>query len=747
MILHIKKIIYGGLNVVINLRELRENIGLTQEQLANTLGLTQEQVSRLENNPDNITMDIVFKLCNLAGVSPNDLMKYKPNNPTPPVFNDVYRDLRFKKEVLDTYINGGLQKFKNNLEYSIPEDIVNQLFNILNNGGAKPVVAFLGPSDAGKSRLINILTGLDKLLAQWTPTTATTVYIKHEKDKPEFMGKDNVWIFKAEQDNRPWNSKRFHDKDYCQSHKIACGDYSILRQYCNRDMKPQSIDVDAAIVYMDADILRLCDLTDLPGFGTEIESDSAKAERGVEQADILIFLCQANGFLNKFQDSIFLKNLIHKIPYSNNIPLLSNLLIVASQAHIVGEDEIENIFLRGYNAMNLQLNDEIIDNRFEITKHDFMTMLKDRFFSYSIENSSLRKSFEREIKLILEEIMPPLIETNMSNSLNDFKIYSKGFFNKQLELSKKAFQDYENLKTQFNNQSSNRAVFINKLDDGLKEIQELCDLHMKEDCNTIKDWEKKSISSERFITIITDKQYNKKQAQEFLASNVTDLYYLKLQSTLKYSTLNFNQQAKEIFQEIEDLSNELTKITINNIDIPFDFKGALGGGLASVGVLGGLSLYAASLGNLGGYIIVAKGVSLLSALGISVAGGTAGAVSAIAAIGGPVTLALGLGVATFLLGRKIFGDGWKERLSKQLYKKLKEEDLIEMYEDEIKKYWSETKASVEQLNEKIREQYESHLKYIENTLKDNNTDSITEQIVRNKEMLDFFAGIPWDKNP
>ena len=49
---------------------------------------------------------------------------------------------------------------------------------------------------------------------------------------------------------------------------------------------------------------------------------------------------------------------------------------------------------------------------------------------------------------------------------------------------------------------------------------------------------------------------------------------------------------------------------------------AFAAGLTGLATIGGLAFWASTLGNLGAYILLAKGVSLLAALGISV-GGTA----------------------------------------------------------------------------------------------------------------------------
>ncbi|NGY88018.1 hypothetical protein F6Y05_33855 [Bacillus megaterium] len=135
-------------------------------------------------------------------------------------------------------------------------------------------------------------------------------------------------------------------------------------------------------------------------------------------------------------------------------------------------------------------------------------------------------------------------------------------------------------------------------------------------------WEQSVLTKKNLVSMINEHNYNKKNAQEFLPSNVSDLYYAKLQEILRDSTDKIQDQITEFFNELEGITKAITKIQVEGTEIPLDFKGILSGGFAGATVLGALGFWASTVGNLGGYILVAKGVSLLSAVGISV-GGTA----------------------------------------------------------------------------------------------------------------------------
>lgn len=123
--------------------------------------------------------------------------------------------------------------------------------------------------------------------------------------------------------------------------------------------------------------------------------------------------------------------------------------------------------------------------------------------------------------------------------------------------------------------------------------------------------------------------------------------------------------------------------------IKLDVKKAFFTGIAGAATYGGLTLYMSTLGNLGGYILVTKAVSLLSAMGIGV-GGTAAAVAAVSAIGGPITLVIGLSIAASLVAMSISGIGWKKSLAKRTIKSFEKEDVSSKYLDELNKFWDET---------------------------------------------------------
>ncbi|WP_044209512.1 helix-turn-helix domain-containing protein [Coleofasciculus chthonoplastes] len=66
-----------GLNQVVasNLRKLRQEIGISQEELAGKCGLHRTYVGAIERSERNITLQTLEKLAVSLGVSPLDLLK------------------------------------------------------------------------------------------------------------------------------------------------------------------------------------------------------------------------------------------------------------------------------------------------------------------------------------------------------------------------------------------------------------------------------------------------------------------------------------------------------------------------------------------------------------------------------------------------------------------------------------------------------------------------------------------------
>jgi len=740
-----------------DLKKYREMLGMTQAQLAETTGTTQEQISRLEKDPSNMSMDFFFQLCAIANKSPNELLSacsvagasFVPNV-SPFTIPNFYHEEALKVAALEHYVKTKMDELRGKQSYIDVSalDKLDKLFRIIQTHASKPLIGFVGPSDAGKSTLINNLTGINALLADWTPTTSTTVFVKHIDDKPSWMRGDKYQdvkavIFRAENDKKSWNYRNLYDQSYCESLMIEAGDYSLLEEYCNRGSAKKTRDVDSAIVFLESDILRACDLVDLPGFGTESVEETIKAQRIKEQADMIIFMSQSSGFLNTNDQVTFLKDTIQRIPSIEDVPLLANLMVVASQAHHISDrSKLQSRIRERLNDVINQLDDQVIGHSFGISKEKLVEKLKGRFFTYSLDDAALRSEFEAELKRVLTDVFPAVWKRRLKVEVLRFQKEASLYFEEEVKKAIAIQEHSEKIRKEHEEAKRVMPERLKEVETRKNQLLSFAEVSKSNDVNQFNLWESKTLAPEFIVDLINKKGYDKKQAKEYIGSNLSDIYYAKMQDILKASSKEFNGQLTSFFESFERTVGELGKITIDGTSIPFDFKGALAGGIAGASVLGGLGFWAATVGNLGGYILVAKGVSLLSALGISV-GGTAAAASFVAAIGGPITIGIALAALAWLAVSSFFGDGWKKRLAKQVVKIFEEKKVASQYTNGIKKHWDDTKVAIEEVVASIIQQLKDYLDEREALI--NSTDPALLEEHKNKaiEMKSFFDDMPW----
>ena len=173
----------------------------------------------------------------------------------------------------------------------------------------------------------------------------------------------------------------------------------------------------------------------------------------------------------------------------------------------------------------------------------------------------------------------------------------------------------------------------------------------------------------------------------------------------------------------------------------FNAQRAFASGLAGATTFGGLALWASSVGNLGGYILVAKGVSLLSGLGISV-GGTAAATSAVAAIGGPVVLGVALAVVAALGVFAAFTGGWKKKAGKKLREAYSDQNALAKYNDIIDKFWKDTQDAFEKASDSMESEWVNYMNDMRDKLNNYDVEQLTACIEKGEEAKHFFENIP-----
>jgi hypothetical protein len=148
--------------------------------------------------------------------------------------------------------------------------------------------------------------------------------------------------------------------------------------------------------------------------------------------------------------------------------------------------------------------------------------------------------------------------------------------------------------------------------------------------------------------------------------------------------------------------------------------------------------------NLGGYILVAKLASVLSAVGLSV--GSTSLVTLVAAIGGPVTLAIGLAALLTLSVWALLGESWQSRLAKKIANILTEKEFLKKVENGVNSFWEQTWRAFEAGANEIERKFAQYLLTNEQLFSDEQENSrakIEATLKVLEELKDFSAGIPW----
>lgn len=710
------------------LKQIRVNVlGFSVEEMARKLNMSVSEYERMENERP-IPSLILVKVAQAVGMPIEDLLNVQKE--------EIKFDI--KDEWISIYdIERNLSKFLiANREYIDSEPLLGLLKNMVR----KPKVAFVGRSDVGKSALINTLLGNDALPVSWTPTTSIIVYVKHIQDKPSYID-DNVLIFHAGEENELWDDAKLQEREYTESFLIASGDYSLLLDYGARQgRKFEDTNAASAVVFVDSDILKNCDLVDLPGYGTgDREMDDSLLAK-MKGADILVYMSLANAFM-RAEDIAWLQNELPNLnPISLNSSLkpLSNLYIVASQAHTVNHgsiSQLDYILTQGAKRFEATTTPDYWSKFGQ--KVDLETFHK-RFFTYSTDQKDLRKEFEIDLRDLLERLpqvikndLLSVLKNNVQERINHISLRIKSF--------RKTLFDRNNKKERLERILANEPARINKntvakqkIFDAINQFKQAAMVDFVEEYNRI-------INKENIVNLINSNDWKKKEEDmKLLGQKLSNL----LNDANSSITLRYSEEFKVLVDEyIHDFESETNLQSLDsgiNGKI-FDFKASFAGGLAGLALYGALAVWAASLGNLGAYILVAKGVSVLAALGIGISGGTAAAISAVAAIGGPVVIAVGLAALVAALFYAIFAANWKETIAKKIVKKYDEKKVLEECQMSIAKYWDDTKAAFASAANNMEKEFKEYLDTLKKEINETNDDEINRKIEIEEKSLNVYT--------
>ena len=711
------------------LKQIRVNaLGFSVKEMAEKLNMSVSEYERIEKESLSLTM--LGKVAQATGKNVDFLLNVQKE----PIKFDI------RNSWLSIYdIERKLSQFLMEHRSYIDSE---SLLGLLKNMVRKPRIAFVGRSDAGKSTLINTLLGSDTLPVSWTPTTSIIFYVKHIKDKPSYINGD-VAIFHADENNELWDDTRLSEREYTESYLITTGDYSLLKDYGSRQgCKFEETNAVSAVVFVNADILANCDLVDLPGFGTgDREKDDSLLAK-IKGIDILIYMSAANQFMQaediaRLQNG--LPNLASITLNNKSLKPLSNIYVVASQAHAVDNGsiiELNGILDRAVCRFDRSLSPNYWNNLGQDI--DSATFRK-RFFTYSTDQESLRRDFDKDLRDLLEKL-PHVIVSKLLSVFKDAiqerisSVQSRiNSFREILSDRGAKKESLEKMLADEPNRINKNAMAKQKIFDAINRFKQDATVDFVEEYNRI-------INKESILNLIKSNDFKKKEEDmKLLGQKLSNL----LNDAYSAVALRYSQKLSALVDEyIHDFAiatNLQSLETGINGKTGFDFKASFAGGLAGVAVYGALAVWAAGLGNLGAYILVAKGVSLLAALGIGISGGTAAAISAVAAIGGPVVIVVGLAVLVAASFYAIFAANWKETMAKNIVKEYDKKKVLENFKQSINKYWDDTKLAFVSAADNMEKKYKEYLKTLEKEINEVNDAEIDQKIAFEEKRLDIYS--------
>lgn len=723
-----------------NLKEIRINaLGLSEEDLAQKLGMSLDEYKRLEVESvkkNQVDLALLTQLSQATGLSLDNLVNVTKTKVEFKI-GDNWNSVKSFRDNFNTYIRQNEDLFSTD-NYFIKR--INELSLLVNRMARKPRVALVGRSDVGKSTLINALMDSNVLPQEWTPTTSIVMYVKHIDDRPDFC-KENVMIFKSDSKGALWDDTKLDEEGYTTSLCITYGDYSLLREYGARQGKRfNQTSASSAVVFINSPILKNCDFIDLPGYGTSDREEDDSMLASVKEIDVLLYLSIANGFMRGEDINWLQQEMINLAPITlNNDKLkpLSNLYIIASQAHIIqngSHEQLKLILTKAAERFESTLSNGYWNNFGQnATPVDF----RKRFFTFDTDQESLRKDFEDDFKNLLT-VLPNLILSNLKKMTADFLEKTE----KEIKASKSQFEKI------LNNRAEQREAYRKATDESPFKLSEL-EGQKAHIVNLIdSDYQRGGIiaftqaynrimTKENIVSIIKKNNWkNKSEDKKAICSKISNLLNEEYLNAIKEYSEEFSDCVNSLLNNFENYISE-GPINELNVGSGFDVKGAFAGGLAGVAAYGALAMWAVSLGNLGAYILVAKGVSLLAAMGISV-GGTAAGISAISLIGGPVVIAVGIAALIAIVISWIFGSSWEERLAKNIIKEYDKKNGLGQFKKAIEKYWSDTRSAFIKAVNNLRDSYVKYLDDLGELTKIDDT-LIVNQIKNENNKLEFIS--------
>ncbi|KRC22555.1 hypothetical protein ASE31_22000 [Acidovorax sp. Root217] len=243
-------------------------------------------------------------------------------------------------------------------------------------------------------------------------------------------------------------------------------------------------------------------------------------------------------------------------------------------------------------------------------------------------------------------------------------------------------------------------------------LNRMIDEHLDTTQKIVKSVYSKYIQLEFIEAEVRQNYKDKKDAEKYLGGFLIDKVQRDINRQVSVLSDNLNAELSRVLSSMENYLTPVGSV------MRFDAQSAFLSALTGVGAAGALAGWAAAVAggsNLGGYILAAKIVGWLSSMGISV-GGPAAVMTVISALGGPVTIAIGIGA---LLAAGLFallGSDWQRRIAKKTVEQFEKEKVEDQIVVSLRKYWKDTKVALNHSMAGTLNSYDVYLAQLERSL-------------------------------
>jgi transcriptional regulator with XRE-family HTH domain len=745
------------------LRRAREESGLSQSDLAENLEISQTQVSRYEKDPEAIPSGLMLRWLQTVGIDPADAFRTGSSGDLAAEPGDPYADLRKNISLAIRYIDVQAPESLSSLDVSEegPADdlpAAEDLRQELQTFRQKPNVMMAGGFDTGKSYLANTLLGQNVLPASFQPATRIITVVRHASDRPRWQDED-VWLFDKtiwkRGERRRIDIALLDDEARCADSRVLAGSHDLLHRYAvHRDdvtgeVRAKMERVHSAVVYAEAPVLKACNIVDLPGFGDRPageSEDQQRAEEALSYADIVLYTSRIRGHLSG-KDLSRISAILRQLPAPeeriDTFPTLGNFFLVATHAdRSITNESVQDIQNKGITRLYQYLKEGALARREATTGRTIREEdLRQQWFPFWAENPERSRPLVVRLNDILGQHMPVVHSKTAHREIQSLLHRAEERSHKAAQFHRDIAQEHAEKRQRLTELKDEFGERIEKLQRERDDVKGFIQTLRKKSRARVEGVVRKRLDVDYIRKLIKRNFDEKTEAKERAPALVIEQIESNVEEIVAGLTEQLTGRVDEYLEHFQELALGPAPDTETSPSTLFDAKAAFAGGISGAATIGGLAAWTAQLGNLGGYVLVAKGVGALSSLGLSLSGGAAAASAAVAAIGGPITLALGIGSVVALGTWRLFSESWEERLARKISSHFKDENVERKFVEGIDTYWKNTEEAFDKGADAVEARFQDHVRQLDQaTSSENQARALAETY---ESARNFYAGIPW----